>query len=87
MKKVNPRNYSLHLRHNEIEDHNEYWLVTKDVVHVLSICPNNHPSRSEHSLSYIEALKQYALMTLPIENWRVEDVRDEWHEFIENISV
>lgn len=86
MKKVGPTNYSLHLQHNEFEDHNEYWLVVKNKIDVLSICPHNSPSKSEHTLDYAEALRQYALMTSEIEDWHVEDERIEWHNFVEGLQ-
>ncbi len=75
--------FNLHLQHNNIPSHNEFWMVRGNQVHVKSVCPMNHPSISNHTLTKEEALRQYALMTSEAEGWRLESSDEVWHSFIE----
>lgn len=76
--------YNLHLQHKEIASHNEYWTVQGQEIVALSICPENHPSRTTVTMTKAEALRQYALLTSSVENWEMMDSDDTWHNFVEN---
>lgn len=80
-------NYSLHLRHKDHEDHNEYWLVVFDNVHILSICPKNGTKREYITMNAIAALRNFALMTSQVERWEVYDEQEDWHQYVDNIKT
>lgn len=81
------KEYHLHLKHRTHRTHNEYWTVVGNQIKVISICPDNHPSKSEHTLTPVQALRQYALMTSRVEGWEVEDEKPEWQPFVEQLNV
>lgn len=57
-----------------------YLLDDKETIYVKGSYPNNYPTESEHDLTIVEALCQYAMMT-STEGWTAED--DGWHDFID----
>lgn len=81
----NSMKYHLHLKHKDFPEHNEWWEVVDDHIEVTSICYFNYPKKGKYVLTNIEALRQYALLTS--EGWYVVDYKEQWHEFVENISV
>jgi hypothetical protein len=75
----------LRLRHKEYPQNKEDWHENElGNIFVKSDCPTNYPKYSEHTLSRIEALRQYVLMTSQEEGWElVTDLG--WHDFVEAI--
>lgn len=84
--KASKDNYDVHLQHTQFKSHNEWWLVEGKNVNVLSICPGNHPSISEHTMSCSEAMRQLALMTTGIEGWKVIHSGHNWHNLVEEYT-
>lgn len=72
------------LQHKFHTSHKESWTIQKDgTVLVKGEYPGNHPSKSIHTMTKGEALRQYALMTCPCEGWEVQTSKKSWHTFIE----
>lgn len=75
----------LTLQHKDFASHKEEWNIQKDdTVLVKGVYPGNYPcTTTTHTMSKVEALRQYALMTCPCEGWEVIVSKKSWHSFIE----
>jgi hypothetical protein len=75
----------LTLYHESVPGHVETWYQNGDEVDIVGVYAQNYPRSENATLTGLEALRQFALMT-STEGWRVLDA-EEWHDFVEGMSV
>lgn len=73
------------LRHKEY-DHTEEWFdAGENQIFVASDTPANYPTLSSHFLTYLEALRQFTLLT-STEGWYVLEDHG-WHDYVDSHPV
>ena len=71
----------LTLYHESSPGHTETWYQNVKLIDVVGVYAQNYPTSGNVTLTMVEALRQFALLT-STEGWRV--LEDEgWHDFVE----
>jgi hypothetical protein len=79
--------FLLVLKHSSYP-HFEYWRLDNNRnVHVEFDTPYNSPSKGSHTLTPVQALRQYCLLTSKEEGWEVALQGQGWHKFLDELEV
>ena len=78
-------NRLLTLFHETVPGHMETWYQNGDKIDVVGVYASNYPPAENTTLSTLQALRQFALLT-STEGWKV--LEDEgWHDFVEALEI
>ena len=75
------------LQHEEYANHRETWFLNSDdQVFVDFNCPQNYPPKGSHTLTPVEAMRNYILMVSDEEGWWV--VQDNgFRDYVERVGL